>query len=221
MKGAWFDGILLLGDRQKNKSTSRQLNTIFNVTSAQTTANVSLNLSALAEENIGSAIAELKTNEAATAQVSQSADADAAAGERPPLPPASATSMQEYYQLQRDLLKLTLAFTAVIFLAVWGTYSLNTALNYAVGSVTGIVYFRMLAKSVGSIGRAQQASSNGPSSGRLAIFIGVMIVATQWQQLSVLPVFLGFLTYKAALISFVLWTAVMPNQGVGPNELDQ
>jgi ATP synthase protein I len=187
------------------------------VTSAQTTANVSLNLSALAEENIGSAIAELKENEAATAQVSQEESVEAASGERPPLPPASETSMQEYYQLQQDLLKLTLVFTVVIFSAVWSTYSLNTALNYVVGSVTGIVYFRMLAKSVSSIGRAQQK----PSSGRLAIFIGVMIVATKWQQLSVLPVFLGFLTYKAALISFVLWTAVMPEKASDSTELAQ
>jgi len=203
-----------IGRSQKTKSTSRQLNTISNVTSAQTTANVSLNLSALAEENIGSAIAELKENEAATAQVSQEESVEAS-GERPPLPPASETSMQEYYQLQRDLLKLTLVFSVVIFSAVWGTYSLNTALNYVIGSVTGIVYFRMLAKSVSSIGRAQQK----PSSGRLAIFIGVMIVATKWQQLSVLPVFLGFLTYKAALISFVLWTAVMPEKASDSTEL--
>lgn len=187
------------------------------MTSAQRTANVSLNLSALAEENIGSAIAELRSDEADTAQDSYQEDVEAAQSERPPLPPASETSMQEYYQLQQDLLKLTLVFTAVILLAVWSTYSLNTALNYAVGSVTGIVYFRMLAKSVSSIGRAKPK----PSSGRLAIFIGVMIVATQWQQLSVLPVFLGFLTYKAALISFVLWTAVMPSKGVDSTELTQ
>jgi len=34
----------------------------------------------------------------------------------------------------------------------------------------------------------------------------------QWQQLQVVPVFLGFLTYKAALIAYTLWTAVLPNQ---------
>ncbi|WP_370623386.1 ATP synthase subunit I [cf. Phormidesmis sp. LEGE 11477] len=188
------------------------------MTSGEKIADVSLNLSAIAEENIGSAIAELETTEASE-QANEQGDLEAASGERPPLPPASKTSMQEYYRLQQDLLKLTLVFTVVIFLAVWGAYSLNTALNYIVGSVTGIVYFRMLAKSVGNIGRQQPTASNGPSSGRLAIFIGVMVVATQWQQLSVLPVFLGFLTYKAALISFVLWTAVMPGKSVASEEL--
>lgn len=187
---------------------------LINVTSADKTADISLNLSALAEENMGSAIAELtvaKENEAQT----ESND-DEAAEEHAPLPPASETSMQDYYQLQQNLLLLTLAFTGAIFFMVWGVYSLNIALNYVVGSVTGIVYFRMLAKSVGGIGRDKPK----PSSGRLAVFVGVMVVSTQWQQLSVLPVFLGFLTYKAALITFVVWTAVMP-QSAAFNQLSE
>ena len=116
--------------------------------------------------------------------------------------------MQDYYQLQQTLLRLTVAFSAVIFLFVWGFYSLNTALNYVIGACTGVVYLRMLARSVGKIGREAPKSS----SGRLAVLIGVLVVSTQWQQLSVLPVFLGFLTYKAALITFVLWTSVLPQK---------
>lgn len=166
---------------------------------------ISLNLSALAEDNIGSAIAELTAREDRNAQPDADDNSEAPAAEIS-LPPASETSMQEYQQLQQTLLLLTLAFTGVIFFMVWGAYSLNIALNYVLGSVTGIVYFRMLAKSVSSIGREKPK----PSGGRLAVFIGVMVVSTQWQQLSVLPVFLGFLTYKAALITFVIWTAVMP-----------
>jgi len=126
------------------------------------------------------------------------------------LQPPSESSMQEYYKLQQDLLGLTVAFSIVIFACVWWAYSLNTALNYLLGASTGVVYLRMLAKSVGNIGREAPKSS----SGRLAILIGVLIVATQWQQLSVLPVFLGFLTYKGALITFVLWTAVLPKKKV-------
>ncbi len=131
------------------------------------------------------------------------------------LPPPSETSMQDYYRLQQNLLALTLAFSAVIFPTVWWAYSLNIALNYLVGAFTGVLYLRMLARSVGRIGReASSANSGGFNSGRLAILIGVLVVATQWQQLSVLPVFLGFLTYKAALIAFVLWTAVLPAKRV-------
>ncbi|MEL7224678.1 MAG: ATP synthase subunit I [Cyanobacteria bacterium J06576_12] len=185
-----------------------------NVTAADRTVDISLNLSALAEENMGSAVAELTVRDRAKSQLgsgeSDEAEGSEAAEDAVPLPPASETSMQDYYQLQQNLLLLTLAFTAAIFFVVWGTYSLNIALNYVIGAVTGLVYFRMLAKSVGGIGREKPK----PSSGRLAIFVGVMVVSTQWQQLSILPVFLGFLTYKAALISYVIWTAVMPQPEV-------
>lgn len=124
------------------------------------------------------------------------------------LQPPSDSSMQEYYKLQQDLLLLTAAFSAVAFPCVWWAYSLTTAFNYLLGAVTGVVYLRMLAKSVGKIGREAPKSN----SSRLAILIGVLVVSTQWQQLAVLPVFLGFLTYKAALIAFVLWTSVLPQK---------
>lgn len=144
----------------------------------------------------------------------------ASEGETPPLlqKPPSETSMQDYYQLQLNLLRLTVVFGALIFPCVWFAYSPNTALNYLLGATTGVVYLRMLARSVGKIGR-EASPNSGTSSGRLAILIGVLVVATQWEQLSVLPVFLGFLTYKAALIAFVLWTAVMPSSDLSAETL--
>ncbi len=189
---------------------------LIDVNSAENKAVISLNLSAIAEENIGSAIAELEASE--PDQLNQGLtqgelESDGSEqGNRPPLPTASASSMRDYHQLQKNLLKLTLCFTVLIFIATCTTYSLDIALSYVVGAVTGIVYFRMLAKSVGRIGREAPLPSKGSSNGRFAVFVGVMVVAAQWQQLSVLPVFLGFLTYKAALIAFVIWTAAMPTQ---------
>lgn len=115
--------------------------------------------------------------------------------------------MQDYYRLQQNLLRLTVLFSGIIFVCVWYFYSLHIALNYLIGACTGVVYLRMLAKKVAEMGRQQSRLS----SGRLAIVIGIVVLSTQWQQLEVLPVFLGFLTYKAALIGYTIWTAALPD----------
>ena len=114
--------------------------------------------------------------------------------------------MQEYYQLKQTLLLVTLALTGIIFVCVWIFYSLNIALNYLIGACTGMVYLRMLAKDVERLG--QQKRSVG--STRLALFIGLFVVATQWQKLHILPIFLGFLTFKAAIIVYVLQSTLLP-----------
>jgi ATP synthase protein I len=124
------------------------------------------------------------------------------------LPPPVDSAMGEYYQLQQNLLICTVAFSGVIFFCTWAAYSLPIALNYLIGACGGVVYLRMLAKNVANLGRGQQRVG----SGRLAIVIGLILVASQWQQLQIVPVFLGFLTYKAALIAYTLWTAVLPDQ---------
>ncbi|MGD1806565.1 ATP synthase subunit I [Dapis sp. BLCC M126] len=116
-------------------------------------------------------------------------------------------SIQEYYKLQQELYVITLTITGIIFIFVWVFYSLNIALNYLIGAATSVVYLRMLAKDVERIGREK----GGLSKTRLAMFIGLIIVATQLNELKILPIFLGFLTYKAALIIYVLRTSLMPN----------
>lgn len=115
-------------------------------------------------------------------------------------------SMEEYYQLIETLLITTFAVTAIIVVCVWIFYSLNTALNYLLGSCVGVVYLRMLGKDVERLGK----SSNGLGSRRFALFAALIIVASQWQQLHIVPVFLGFLTYKVAIIVYTLQTSAMP-----------
>ena len=113
--------------------------------------------------------------------------------------------MHEFYQLYQELLVATLALTGIIFIFVWIFYSLNIALNYLIGACTGVLYLRMLAKDVERLGRGKERLSKT----RLALLVGLILLASQWNQLQIMPIFLGFLTYKAALIIYVVRTSLV------------
>ena len=118
----------------------------------------------------------------------------------------SDNSMDEYQQLKLELYLITVGLTIVAFIAVATTYGLRIALNYLLGAVAGVVYLRLLARDVDRIGNGNIRLSPN----RLAMFVVLIIVAAKWHQLQVLPVFLGFLTYKAAILVYLLrtiWTA--------------
>lgn len=109
-------------------------------------------------------------------------------------------SMGEFYQLRNNLLIGTVVIALVSFILVWVFYSLQTSLSYLVGACVSLVYLNMLAREVERVGVYKRKIG----STRLAIFVGLIVVATQWQQLQLLPVFLGFLTYKVAIILYVI-----------------
>jgi ATP synthase protein I len=113
---------------------------------------------------------------------------------------ASSGAMADFYQLRSELLITTLVLMAIAFPCVWYFYNRNIALNYLLGAITGVVYLGLLARNVERLGK--ESASAGKS--QIAVFVGVMIVATQWKQLHVLPVFLGFLTFKATLLLYTL-----------------
>jgi ATP synthase protein I len=61
----------------------------------------------------------------------------------------------------------------------------------------------MLAKDVERLGREKQSLSKT----RLALLIVLILLASRWNQLQIMPIFLGFLTYKATLIIYVVRVA--------------
>lgn len=122
----------------------------------------------------------------------------------------SAEPMREYYQLQQMLLFNTLVVTAIVFVAVWLFYSWHTALNYLLGAVVGMLYLRLLAKEVEILGTpGQRLGMKG-----LALFAGLIILACTREELQIIPVFLGFITYKAAIIIYTIRLTMLPSSQV-------
>jgi ATP synthase protein I len=113
----------------------------------------------------------------------------------------SSSAMEDYYALQQELFLTTLILTGIIFFSVWGFYTLNTALSYLLGSCVGVLYLRMLARSVE---RMTPQSKRRGSPTRFVLFAGLIIIALQWNQLEFIPAFLGFLTYKVAVVVYTL-----------------
>ena len=110
--------------------------------------------------------------------------------------------MSEYYQLQRTLYGYILILIGIIFPSVWYFHTLEVALNYLLGAIVSVFYLRFLAKDVESLGQQQQRLGGKG----IGIFVILILIASKWQRLSILPVFLGFLTYKGAIILYTLQT---------------
>ncbi|WP_041430195.1 ATP synthase I subunit [Synechococcus sp. PCC 7502] len=108
----------------------------------------------------------------------------------------SSSSVDDYESLKLKLFIITLALAGFIFLAVVGFYGLGVALNYLLGACTGVVYLKMLAKSVDELGKTRKRLGYS----RFGVFIAVFILAARLHQLQILPIFLGFITYKAAVL---------------------
>jgi ATP synthase protein I len=110
------------------------------------------------------------------------------------------SSMDDYNKLKFRLFVLTIALSVLICVGTGFAYGLNTALNYGLGACVGLVYLRMLARSVEGLGLQQRRVG----ANRLALFVLLMIVTMRWEYLQVLPVFLGFVTYKAAILVYTV-----------------
>ena len=104
--------------------------------------------------------------------------------------------VDDYAQLQQRLLLATLiaAVLAVVFTAL--VFDPHTAASVLVGSLAGVVYLRLLGRSVARLG------PDAKKVGKLQLLVPVVLVlaAARLPQLELLPALLGFLLYKPALI---------------------
>lgn len=114
------------------------------------------------------------------------------------------TSMSEFYRLRVELLITTFAWAGLLFGLTFFVYDLNIALNYLLGAFAGLAYLGLLSRNVERLGTSRQVGKS-----QLAVFVGVIFLSTQIDGLHVLPVFLGFCTYKLAVLVYTLRAAVL------------
>jgi len=114
----------------------------------------------------------------------------------------AATAGGSYEALQLWLVLVTLGVSLAIAVGVALVYSPGVAANYLLGAVVGVVYLRMLGRGVAELGKSR--SRLGVT--RLALFVGLIVLATQVKSLQILPIFLGFMTYKVTLLIHLFQT---------------
>ena len=109
---------------------------------------------------------------------------------------ATHSGMGDYARLQQRLMLATLAVSLVaVFIALVG-FDVAVARSLLVGSCAGVLYLRLLARSVARLGGGSR------QVGRFQLVVPVLLIvaAAKLPQLELLPAFIGFLLYKPALI---------------------
>ena len=104
--------------------------------------------------------------------------------------------LEDFYRLQRRLLLATVLVSLVAVPIVALTMNLSVAGSVFVGSCAGLLYVRLLARSVARL------SDQSRGLGRFQLIVPTLLVvgSAKLPQLDLLPAFLGFLLYKPALI---------------------
>ena len=110
--------------------------------------------------------------------------------------PAADNGMEDYRRLQRRLLLATGWASAVAVPVTALVWDPATAVSVLVGSLAGLLYLRLLARSVSRLG----ADSKSVGKVQLLVPITLVLAAARIPQLQILPALLGFLLYKPALI---------------------
>lgn len=140
-------------------------------------------------------------------EVTVESTAGAAASGQEVQPPANASDsfpgtdgMEGYRRLQRRLMLATLIATAIaVPLTAW-LFTPATALCLLIGALGGLLYLRLLSRSVSRLGEGKR------SLGKVQLLVPLVLflAAAKLPQLQILPTIVGFLLYKPALIAQAL-----------------
>ena len=117
-----------------------------------------------------------------------------------PTDEAPNASSDEYVQLQQRIYRATLIVSAFAVSITALFFDLNVSISLLVGALSGVLYLRLLARSIGKLGTSSK------SVGKIQLIVPVLLVlaVSKLSQLELLPALLGFLLYKPSLVFQIL-----------------
>ena len=108
----------------------------------------------------------------------------------------SGVKSDEYLELQFQVFRLTLLLT-IFSVGIAGFFwGIQASASLLLGALSGIFYFRLLARGVGRLG----TSSKIVGKVQLLVPVLLVLVSSRFPQLHLIPALIGFLLYKPALI---------------------
>ena len=105
---------------------------------------------------------------------------------------------EEYTKLQITIFVITFIFAILVSSITGITIGYTFGFSVFIGAVAGIFYLRLLAKSIGKIGK----ESNRVSQLQLLVPVCLFIFASKLGSLDIFPAMIGFFIYKPSLIYY-------------------
>jgi len=104
----------------------------------------------------------------------------------------------EYTKLQLTIFGITF-IVSILIAAITGIFlGFTFGFSIFIGAIAGIFYLRLLAKSVGKLGK----ESSGVSKLQLLVPVCLFIFASKLGSLDIFPAMIGFFIYKPSLILY-------------------
>ena len=117
-----------------------------------------------------------------------------------PFMEASTASRDEYVQLQQRIFRSALLVSALVVSVSALLFDPHVSISLLVGALSGILYLRLLARSIGKLG----STTKSVSKIQLVVPVVLVLAVSKLPQLDLLPALLGFILYKPSLILQIL-----------------
>jgi ATP synthase protein I len=104
--------------------------------------------------------------------------------------------MEEYALLQRRILLATLVVSALVVSLTAVLFDRTTLVSLLVGALAGLLYLRLLARSVARINR----DSRQIGKSQLLVPIVLVLATARIPSLELVPALVGFLLYKPSIL---------------------